>query len=181
MAIDTSRVGSVGSYGLGVVSVGWAGSGATGITLTGTAAPTQTEADIVTGGKTIILTLAGDTFVTGTTSEDAIAGGSNSDQASSGTNWNAIVKNALDNTDVVISTTTVTNDTATITLPSFGTYDTPVTEIITWEIVAASLTISTSDIIATPTHTVTAVGSNLISQAKTISSFVFGRVFGRVN
>lgn len=49
------------------------------VTVTGTAVPTQTEADIVTGGKTIILTLTGDTFVTGTTSEDGIAAGSLSD------------------------------------------------------------------------------------------------------
>ena len=36
-------------------------------------------------------------------------------------------------------------------------------------------------IIATPTHTVTAVGSDLIAQAKSTSRFIFSRVFGRVN
>ena len=125
---------------------------ASGITVTGTAAPTQTEADIVTGGKTIILTLAGDTFVTGTSSEDGIAGGSDSDIAASGTNWDSLIKTALDNTDVVLS---VGDTVATITLPAFGTYDIPSTETITWTIPAASLTTGTSDIIATPTHTVT--------------------------
>ncbi len=124
-----------------------------GITVTGTAVPTQTEADIVTGGKTIILTLAGDTFVTGTSSEDGIAGGSDSDIAASGTNWDSLIKTALDNTDVVLS---VGDTVATITLPAFGTYDIPSTETITWTIPAASLTTGTSDIIATPTHTVTA-------------------------
>ena len=58
---------------------------ASGITVAGTAVPTQTEADVVTGGKTIILTLTGDTFVTGTSSEDGIAGGSDSNIAASGT------------------------------------------------------------------------------------------------
>jgi len=133
-------------------------SAASGITVTGTAVPTQTEADIVTGGKTIILTLAGDTFVTGTSSEDGIAGGSDSDIAASGTNWDSLIKTALDNTDVVLS---VGDTVATITLPAFGTYDIPSTETITWTIPAASLTTGTSDIIATPTHTITAVVSGV--------------------
>lgn len=54
------------------------------VTVTGTAVPTQTEADVVTGGKTIILTLTGDTFVTGTSSLDGIAAGSLSDIPSNG-------------------------------------------------------------------------------------------------
>jgi len=131
---------------------------ASGITVTGTAVPTQTEADIVTGGKTIILTLAGDTFVTGTSSEDGIAGGSDSDITASGTNWDSLIKTALDNNDVVLS---VGDTVATITLPAFGTYDIPGTETITWTIPAARLTTGTSDIIATPTHTITAVVSGV--------------------
>lgn len=122
---------------------------------TGTMVPTSTETNIVDGGRTVILTLTGDTFVTGTTSEDGIAAGSDSDIAASGTNWNSLIKTTLDNTDVVISTTTVANDTATITLPAFGTYDIPATETIDWEIPAASLTTSASPIIATPTFTIT--------------------------
>ena len=54
------------------------------IDVTGTATPTQTEADVVIGGKTIILTLTGDTFVTGTSSLDGIVGGSLSDIPSNG-------------------------------------------------------------------------------------------------
>ena len=104
-----------------------------GITVTGTAIPTQTEAEVVLGGKTIILTIAGDTFVTGTSSLDGIAGGSDSDIAASGTNWDSLIKTALDNTDVVLS---VGDTVATITLPAFGTYDIPGTETITWTIPA---------------------------------------------
>jgi len=131
-------------------------AGGISVTVTGTAVPTQTEADIVTGGKTIILTLTGDTFVTGTSSEDGIAGGSDSDIAASGTNWDSLIKTALDNTDVVLS---VGDTVATITLPAFATYDIPTTETITWTIPAASLTTSATPVIATPTHTVTAVVS----------------------
>jgi hypothetical protein len=126
-----------------------------GVSITGTAVPTQTEADIVTGGKTIILTLSGDTFVTGTSSEDGIAGGSDSDKTGAN-KWDALIKSTLDNADVVLS---VGDTVATITLPAFATYDTAETETITWTIPAASLTTGTSDIIATPTHTVTAVVS----------------------
>jgi len=153
--ILTDTIGGNNATGVNMPTDGsvWIDLGGSGITVTGTAVPTQTESDIVTGGKTIILTLAGDTFVTGTSSEDGIAGGSDSDIAASGTNWDSLIKTALDNTDVVLS---VGDTVATITLPAFGTYDIPSTETITWTIPAASLTTGTSDIIATPTHTVTA-------------------------
>lgn len=135
--------------------------GADGATaaLTGTIAPTSTEADIVSGGKTVILTLTGDSFVTGTTSEDGIAAGSDSDQAASGTNWDSLIKTALDNTDLVLSGG---NTIATITLPAFATYDISATETITWTIPAASLTTSGSPIIVTPTFTITPVVSGLV-------------------
>ena len=133
----------------------WVDLGGGSISVTGTAVPTITEADIVTGGKTIILTLTGDTFVTGTTSEDAIAGGSDSDKTGAN-KWDALIKADLDNTDVVLSGG---NTIATITLPAYATYDTAETETITWTIPAASLTTSTSDIIATPTHTITVVAA----------------------
>jgi len=118
--------------------------------LTGTITATVDEDDITAGGKTIILTLTGDTFVTGASSEDGIAGGSDSDKTGAN-KWDALIKTALDNTDVVLSG----GDTiATITLPAFGTYDTDEQEIITWTIPAASLTTSSSAIIATPTFTI---------------------------
>jgi len=128
------------------------------VTVTGTGVPTQTEASVVLGGKTIILTLTGDTFVTGTSSEDGIAAGSDSDIAASGTNWDSLIKSALDNTDVALS---VGDTVATITLPAFATYDIPATETITWTIPAASLTIGTSPVVATPTFTVTAAGGTI--------------------
>lgn len=123
--------------------------------LTGTATASITETDIVTGGKTVILTLTGDTFVTGTTSEDGIAAGSDSAQAEAN-GWDALIKTDLDNTDVVLSG----GDTiATITLPAYATYDITAQETITWTIPAASLTTSSDPIVATPTFTVDQVSA----------------------
>ena len=123
--------------------------------ITGTATASITESDIVTGGKTVILTLTGDTFVTGTTSEDGIAAGSDSDKTGAN-KWDALIKSDLDNTDVVLSG----GDTiATITLPAYASYDTDEQETITWTIPAASLTSSADPIVATPTFTVDIVAA----------------------
>lgn len=137
---------------------------------TGTSVPTQTEDDLSgASGKTVVLTLTGDTFVTGTSSLDGIAAGSDSDQAASGTNWDSLVKSALDNTDVVLSGG---NTVATITLPVFATYDISSTETITWTIPAASLTTSADPIVSSPTHTVTAVvAAGLLLINRSIANF----------
>ena len=128
--------------------------------VTGTATASITESDIVTGGKTVILTLTGDTFVTGTTSEDGIAAGSDSDKTGAN-KWDALIKSDLDNTDVVLSGG---NTIATITLPAYASYDTDEQETITWTIPAASLTTSADPIVASPTFTVdlVAAGSLLL-------------------
>lgn len=125
------------------------------IALTGTATASITESDIVTGGKTIILTVTGDTFVTGTTSEDGIAAGSDSAQAEAN-GWDALIKGDLDNTDVVLSGG---NTIATITLPAYASYDITAQETITWTIPAASLTTSSSPVVATPTFTIDPVSA----------------------
>lgn len=136
--------------------------------ITGTITATIDESDIVTGGKTIIITLTGDTFVTGTVSEDGIAGGSDSDKTGAN-KWDALIKGDLDNTNVVLSG----GDTiATITLPAYASYDPDEQEVITWTIPGASLT-GGSPIVATPTFTIDAVsgfqaawanGSNVLIQ-----------------
>jgi len=155
-------------------------SSAISATLPGTATATIDEDDIVTGGKTIILTLTGDTFVTGTVSEDGIAAGSDSDKTGAN-KWDALIKTDLDNTDVVISTTTVTNDTATITLPAYATYDTDEQETTTWTIPAASLTTSSVDVVATPTFTVdfVSIAGSIINQiqANNVGSDLFNGTF----
>lgn len=133
-------------------------AGGTTAALTGTATSSINESDIVTGGKTVILTLTGDTFVTGTTSEDGIAGGSDSDKTGAN-KWDALIKTDLDNTDVVLSGG---NTIATITLPAYATYDTDEQETITWTIPAASLTTSAVDVVCTPTFTVDVVSASAV-------------------
>ena len=127
--------------------------------LTGTAVPTQTEADIVTGGKTIIMTLTGDTWVAagtgpvGSTADtQAIIDGLDSAQ-SEGTGWNAEVRDKEVTTAVVRTSSTI----VTITLTASASYDITATEIITATIPAAVLVTSAGDITATPTFTVTAI------------------------
>jgi len=127
----------------------------TSISVTGTAVPTQTEADIVTGGKTIILTLTGDTWVADGATFDAqrqaIIDGLVS--AQSETNGFNAERSNLPVTDCVRTSDTV----VTITLSALANYDITATETLTDTIPNAALVTSTSDIIATPTFTITAV------------------------
>jgi len=115
--------------------------------ITGTAT-TATESDIRAGGKTIIITLTDDTFVTGTTSEDAVAAG-----ISGSSSWNSEVRDNTDNTDIVLSS----GDTiATVTLPAASGYEITEDDTITAIIPAASLTTSSSAVTASPTFDITA-------------------------
>lgn len=143
-------VASLGELALGELPIT---GGGTTVALTGTITSAADEAGIRDGGLTAILTLTGDTFVTGTTSEDGIAAGSDSGQAEAN-GWDAIVKNDLDNTNVVLSGG---NTVATITLPAYASYNITAQETITWTIPAASLTTSAVPVIASPTFTIDAV------------------------
>ena len=92
------------------------------ITLSGTITGTITESDIVTGGKTIILTLANDTWVASGATFDAqrqnILDGLDSGYAEA-TGWNAVVQSGAGVGSVVRTSSTV----VTITLPALATYD----------------------------------------------------------
>jgi len=127
--------------------------------LTGTVT-TATEADIVTGGKTIILTLTGDTWVATVGEDNAITDAliAGLDSAQSEANgWDAVVKTGLAYTDIVRTSDTV----VTITLPAFATYDITATETITATIPASALT-GAAQIVASPTFNVTAVSSGVV-------------------
>ena len=132
-------------------------AGGGGITVTGTAIPTQTEADIVSGGKTIILTLNGDAFVASGATFDAerqgIIDGLNSAQTET-TGWN----NEVRDLEVVSSVVRDSDTQVTITLTASAAYDITAAETITATIPASALVTGTSPIIATPTFEVTAVG-----------------------
>ena len=123
--------------------------------VTGTITPTATEADIVTGGKTIIITLTNDTWVTAGASFDAqrqnIINGLDSAQAEA-TGWNAKVRDLEVVTAVVRTSDTV----VTITLTASATYNITATETITVTVPATAL-IGAIALTATPTFTVTAV------------------------
>jgi len=155
----------------GVATVAWtdgAGMGALAVTfkaaptssaaLTGTVTASITEADIVTGGKTIILTLTGDTFIAagtgsiGTTANtQALIDGITSAGAEA-TGWNAVVRAGIETTDVVRTSNTV----ATITLDAEATYNITANETITVTVPAAVLT-GASPLVASPTFTITPV------------------------
>jgi hypothetical protein len=132
----------------------------TSAAITGTATASITEADIVTGGKTIIITLTGDTFIaagTGpigsTANTQSLIDGIDSAQAEAA-GWDAVVKVGIETADVVRTSNTV----ATITLDAEATYNITATETITVTIPAAVLT-GAAQIVATPTFTITATAA----------------------
>lgn len=121
--------------------------------LTGTVT-TATEANIVTGGKTIVLTLTGDTWVTTGATFDAqrqnIINGIDSAQAEAA-GWDAVVKALQGVAGVVRTSDTV----VTITLDAQGTYAVTANETITATIPSTALT-AAGALVASPTFTVTA-------------------------
>lgn len=120
--------------------------------LTGTATSAY-ESDIVTGGKTIILTLTNDTWVTAGATFDAqrqnIINGLDSAQAEAG-GWDAVVKALQGVAGVVRTSDTV----CTITLDAQGTYSITANETITATIPATAVT-AAGELVATPTFQIT--------------------------
>lgn len=132
--------------------------GAASIALTGTA-PGSTEADIVSGGKTIILTLSGGVqWVAAGGTFDAqrqnIINGIDSAQAEA-TGWDAVVKATQGVAGVVRTSATI----VTITLDAFATYNITATETITATIPSTALS-PASAIVASPTFTISATGAS---------------------
>lgn len=128
--------------------------------LTGTVTSSITEADIVAGSKTLILTVTGDTYVASGATFDAqrqnIINGIDSAQAEA-TGWDAVVKAGLAVTDVVRTSDTV----VTITLPAFAPYNITATETITATVPSTALT-GAAALVASPTFTVSAVSSAVV-------------------
>jgi hypothetical protein len=137
----------------------WRPFGITAV-ISGTISAGASETDIVAGGKTIIITLASDTWVAAGASFDAqrqnIINGLDSAQ-SEANGWDAVVK-----AGEVVSAVVRTSDTVvTITLSAFATYDITANETITVTVPQTALVLSPGAVIATPTFTVTAVISYL--------------------
>lgn len=128
--------------------------------VTGTATATITEADVVAGGKTIIITLTNATWKAAGTGPigsiadtQAIIDGIDSAQSEAG-GWDAVVKPGIEVTDVVRTSATV----ATITLDAEATYDITATETITVTVPTAALATGVG-VIASPTFTVDSVAA----------------------
>ena len=140
-----------------------AGAGATA-GITGTATSSITESDVVTGGKTIIITLTGDTWkaagtgpIGSTADTQAIIDGLDSAQ-SEGTGWNAEVRDKEVTTAVVRTSATV----ATITLTAQAAYDITAQETITVTVPTTALVTGAAAITATPTFTVDLVAAGVL-------------------
>lgn len=132
--------------------------------ITGTATASITESDVVTGGKTIIITLTGDTFKAagtgpiGTTAQsEALLAGIDSAQAEA-TGWDAEVKANLTTSDLARTSDTV----ATITLPASASYDITAQETITVTVPTDVLVTGATSIVGTPTFTVDVVATGRI-------------------
>lgn len=134
-------------------------SGGASAAITGTATASIIESDIVTGGKTIIVTLTGDTWkaagtgpIGSTADTQALIDGF--DAATSPTNgWNNEVRDKAATTEVIRTSSTV----ATWTIAAQSGYDVAATETITGTIPTAALTTGAAEITATPTFTVDAI------------------------
>lgn len=128
--------------------------------LTGTITSTIDESDIVAGGKTIIITLTGDTFVAAGTgpigsTADTQAFIDGFDAASSPANgWNNEVRDKALTSEVVRTSDTV----ATWTVGAQAGYDISAQEVITGTIPAAVLT-GAASLVAVPTFTIDPVSS----------------------
>lgn len=132
--------------------------------ITGTMTSTVDEDDITTGGKTIIVTLTGDTFkaagtgpIGSTADTQALIDGF--DAASSPTNgWNNEVRDKALTSEVVRTSSTV----ATWTVAARAGYDISAQETITGTIPTAVLVTGAGALTATPTFTVDEVATGRI-------------------
>lgn len=121
------------------------------VTLTGTVT-TALNANIVSGGKTIILTLTNDTWVTVGATFDAQRANIIAGLTSAGAEllgWNNVVKALQGVAGVVQTSTTV----VTITLDAQATYNITAPETITVTVPATALT-GAGALVATPTFTI---------------------------
>ena len=124
--------------------------------ITGTMTASVNEDDITNGGKTIIITLVGDTWkVAGTgpigSTADTQALIDGFDAASSPTNgWNNEVRDKALTSEIVRTSATI----ATWTVAAQAGYDISAQEIVTGTIPTAALTTGAGALTATPTFTI---------------------------
>jgi hypothetical protein len=148
--------------------------GAATCVLSGTITAATTEGDIVTGGKTIILTLAGDSWVASGGTFDGqrqnIIDGLTSAQSEL-LGWNNVVK-ALQGVSGVARTS---DSVVTITLDAQATYNITATETITATIPATAVLLAAA-LVAAPTVNITAAGASAFVKT---TGMPFGLAGGR--
>lgn len=137
--------------------------------ITGTITATVDEDDVVTGGKTIIITLTGDTWkaagtgpIGSTADTQAIIDGLDSAQVEA-TGWNAEVRDKEVTTAVVRTSSTI----CTITLTASAAYDITAQETITVTVPIAGLVTGAGAITSTPTFTVDTVAAATVVDVNT--------------
>lgn len=131
----------------------WMNSGSVSATISGTITPTSTANDIKAGGKTIVITLSGDTWIAAGPASFDLQRSNIINGITSAVNptlgWNNVVKVLQSVSGVVRTSDTV----VTITLDAFPTYLTTISEVITVTVPATALTGAVA-IVGTPTFTV---------------------------
>lgn len=129
--------------------------------ITGTATANIDEDDVTTGGKTVIITLTGDTWVaagaTFNAQRQAIIDGMDSAQVEA-TGWNAEVRDK----EVVGAVVRTSDTVVTITLTAAASYDITAQETITVTVPASALVTSGSPLTGSPTFTVDQVAAGTI-------------------
>lgn len=154
-SVLTQGLGAWGTPSL-LITLGFgAGAAVTTAAITGTATASITEADIVAGGKTIIITLTNDTWVAAGAAFNAqrqnIINGLTA-SSSPVLGWNLVVKALQGVAGVVRTSATV----VTITLDAEPTYNITADETITATIPASALVTSLIAVVAQPTFKVIA-------------------------
>ena len=156
----------LGLGGPGTQYPGFAAAAATAVITGSVSVDSPTEAEIVAGGETIIITLTNDTWVasggTFNGQRQAIIDGLDSAQSETA-GWNAEVRDKEEVGAVVRTSNTV----VTITLTAAGAYSVVDNETITVTVPADAMTTTSSELIATPTFDVTAeaaVGGSFFPQ-----------------
>jgi hypothetical protein len=145
--------------------------------VTGTVTASILETAIVTGGKTVIITISGDIWVASGGAFDGqrqnIIDGMDSGQAEAA-GWDAVVK-ALQGVAGVIRTS---DTVATITLDAQATYNITASETITVTVPATALAAGSTNVIATPTFSISSgVGGPLAGSMHLIGGvLVSGRL-----
>lgn len=123
--------------------------------LAGTSSDGLTAAELITGGQTIDIILANDTWVAAGAAFDAerqnIIDGLDSDQ-SEVNGWNARIRDA----EVVTAVARISDSTVRITLTAAPAYESDVNEVITVTIAASALVTSVAPLIAASTLLVSA-------------------------